>query len=312
MRKRGKHWLGLAVALSRPETPVPPEPRPAPIPPAPPFKQLPVTEIANLIRDPYAVYAKRVLGLRKLNPLRPEPDPSLRGQTLHTIVERLLKSNPTDEMSAEDLRARLLQITAVVLAEDVPWPSARVVWQARIEKIADQIVSDELSRLAEGRPQVIENTGKVALAGMDFTLTAKPDRIDLLHDGSAVVYDYKSGKPPSNDQMKHFDKQLMLEAAMARRGGFPDLGPVDVAGIRYIQLGGEGKTQTRNYSEQAEGESWDGFVRLIEHYLSGDAGFTAMRAPELLSYAGDYDHLARYGEWVLTEKAHPLKVGDHG
>jgi hypothetical protein len=25
--------------------------------------------------------------------------------------------------------------------------------------------------------------------------------------------------------------------------------------------------------------------------------------------AGDYDHLARYGEWQMTDRAQPVKVG---
>lgn len=159
---------------------------------------------------------------------------------------------------------------------------------------------------------VVENRGRVPVAGMDFTLTAKPDRIDLLNDGRVMVYDYKSGTPPSDAAIAKFDKQLLLEAAMARRGGFDALGPVDVAGIRYIQLGGEGATFPRKHDDALEGETWDGFVRLVASYLTGDAGFTAMRAPQLTTYAGDYDHLARFGEWSLTDPARPRKVGDHG
>ena len=157
---------------------------------------------------------------------------------------------------------------------------------------------------------VIENRGRVSVAGFDFTLTARPDRIDLLHDGQVMIYDYKSGKPPSNDQIKHFDKQLMLEAAMARRGGFDALGPVEVAGISYIQLGDEGLTHPRAHDPQIEAETWDGFVRLLAAYLHEEAGFTSMRAPEKMGFSGDYDHLARYGEWGLSDKAMREKVGD--
>ncbi|WCR03416.1 double-strand break repair protein AddB [Paracoccus saliphilus] len=312
MRERGEAWLALAGALARPEGELRPAPRPSPVPPAPPFRELPVTDISLLIRDPYAVYAKRVLGLRPLNPLRPEPDAALRGQTLHSIVERLLRTNPSPDIPADHLRAEFLRITADVLREEVPWPASRAFWQARMGAIADRIVADELARLAEGHPQVIERRGAVSVAGMDFRLTAKPDRIDLLNDGQVTIYDYKSGSPPSDKQIEHFDKQLILEAAMARRGGFDALGPVDVAGIRYIQLGGEGRTHGREYSLEMEVRNWEGFLRLIGAYLSGETGFTAMRAPEKTSYAGDYDHLSRYGEWSLTDPAQPEKVGDHG
>ncbi|CAM3199872.1 double-strand break repair protein AddB [Paracoccus nototheniae] len=312
MRARGADWLAMAQALARPPAAVAPAPRPSPLPPNPPFAELPVTDVSLLIRDPYAVYAKRVLGLRPLPPLRPQPDAALRGQTLHAIVEALLKSRPHPDTPPEALRADFLRLTALVLTDEVPWPAARAFWAARIAGIADRIVADELARLAEGAPMVIENRGRVALQGMDFTLTAKPDRIDLLKDGQVVVYDYKSGTPPTDAMIRHFDKQLMLEAAMARRGGFDALGPVDVAGLRYIQLGGEGRTFSREHSDQIEGETWDGFVRLIAAYLAGEAGFTSMRAPQKTSYAGDYDHLARFGEWALTDSAVPQKVGDHG
>lgn len=311
MRARGDAWLALAAAVSRPARAVPPSPRPAPIPPAPPFRELPVTDVSLLIRDPYAVYAKRVLGLRPLPALRPEPDAALRGQTLHSIVEALLGTRPEPGMSHAALKARFLALTDEILARDVPWPAARAFWAARMERIADRIVADELARLAEGRPVIVEKRGKVALGGMDLTLTAKPDRIDLIHDGRVMIYDYKSGKPPTDKQIAAFDKQLILEAAMARRGGFDALGPVDVAGIRYIHLGGEGETLPRDYSPELETENWDGFVRLIASYLAGDTGFASMRAPEQTSYAGDYDHLARYGEWSLADAPHAEKVGDH-
>lgn len=312
MRARGDDWLAMAAAMAAPDHATASALRPAPIPPAPAFDELPVTDIALLIRDPYAVYAKRVLRLRPLNPLRPEPDAALRGQTLHRIVERLLREHPAADTPPMRLRAAFLGITAEVLASEVPWPSARVFWQARMEKIADRIVTDELARRAEGAPMVIERRGIVAIAELDFRLTARPDRIDLLHDGRAVVYDYKSGTPPTDAQIRKFEKQLMLEAAMARRGGFDALGPVEVAGIRYIQLGGDGLTHPRAHSDQLESETWDGFVRLVAAYLAGRTGFTAIRARQRSSHAGDYDHLARLGEWSLADPANPQKVGDHG
>ncbi|MFD2844087.1 RecB family exonuclease [Paracoccus cavernae] len=94
---------------------------------------------------------------------------------------------------------------------------------------------------------MIENRGKAVVAGFDFALTARPDRIDTLPDGRVHIYDYKSGKPPTDKQIAHFDKQLPLEAALAERGAFDKLGQAEVAGISYIQLGGEGATEPRDF-----------------------------------------------------------------
>ena len=61
MRTRGRHWLHLAETMEQPGV-EPPAPRPAPRPPvdARP-RELPVTAITRLIRDPYAVYARHIL-----------------------------------------------------------------------------------------------------------------------------------------------------------------------------------------------------------------------------------------------------------
>ena len=50
-------------------------------------KELAVTRVGLLIRDPYAIYAQYILRLRALDPLRPEADAALRGQVLHKILE---------------------------------------------------------------------------------------------------------------------------------------------------------------------------------------------------------------------------------
>ena len=310
MRERGAHWLGLAAALARPAGRVDPAPRPCPVPPAPPFAELPVTDIARLIRDPYAIYARRVLALQALDPLHPEPGPAMRGQVLHRIVETLLKSRPTADLGVAGLRDLLVRTAAQVLADEVPWPSARAFWQARINGIADRIALDEVGRLTSAQPAIIEKSGRRSVAGLGFTLTARPDRIDIAEDGSAWIYDYKSGAPPSAKQVDSFEKQLPLQAAIVEGGGFDALGPRDVSGIAYIHLGGEGATVPRDLPDP--GETWDQFVALITGFLIGETGFAALRAPEKRGETGDYAHLARFGEWDLTAPALRQKVGDDG
>ena len=206
--------------------------------------------------------------------------------------------------------ARLLALADEVLAAKVPWPSARLFWRARIAGVADQLMTDEATRLTQGRPAVIEARAELPIPGVDFRLTAKPDRLDLLADGRVQVYDYKSGKPPTDKQIAHFDKQLPLEAAMVEQGAFRALGRADVAGISYIQLGGDGKTEGRDFGPGFAQETWAGFVDLIGRYLRGERGFTARLAMERSDHASDYDHLSRHGEWDMTEPATPERFGD--
>jgi ATP-dependent helicase/nuclease subunit B len=308
MRARGRRWLSLAAALDTPQAQVLPAPRPAPRPPAEARpRQLSVTAIKTLIRDPYAIYASRILRLRPLDPLKPGPDPRLRGEALHRIVEAFVKEFVPQESPAV-AQARLLKLAESVLQQMIPWPSAQRLWLARLTRIAPELVAQEGVRRAEGDPAVVELRGSIPLAGLGFTLTAQPDRIDLLHDGTAVVFDYKSGTVPSDAEVMHFDKQLLLEAAMIARGAYSDIGPRVVSGMSYIHLGGSGETRRLGFGPQEVDETWEKVQGLVARYLSPAQGFAARRAMQLSRDKTDYDHLSRFGEWDITDLPTPEDV----
>ncbi|MBW6505438.1 MAG: double-strand break repair protein AddB [Rhodobacteraceae bacterium] len=309
MRARGQVWLRMANLLDTPRALVLPAARPAPRPPiAARPRSLPVTAIKTLIRDPYAIYAQRILRLRPLDPLRPEPDPRARGEVLHRLVEVFVRARPAGE-TVDEARARLAATAAQVLADEVAWPAAQRFWLARIERIAASFSRSEAARAREGSPAVIEKSGSIRLETLNFTLTAKPDRIDLLRDGRVRIFDYKTGEPPSPEQMAAFDKQLLLEAAMAEKGAFDAIGPCPVAGYSYIQLGGAGATRDMEYDKTLILETWEGLQKMLAAYLSRETGFAARRAMQKVTDKGDYDHLARFGEWDVTDPPVPEDVG---
>ncbi|MES2845748.1 MAG: double-strand break repair protein AddB [Pseudomonadota bacterium] len=307
MRGRGRVWLAMAVALEQPERNLPPAHRPAPCPPveARP-KALSLTRIATLIRDPYAIYARYILRLKKLDPLRHAPDARLRGQILHLILERFVKERPEGE-DRTAARLRLLQTASQVLHDETPWPAARALWLARMDRAADFFLTTE-GKLG-GTPVVLEEQGRVALAPLDFALFGTPDRIDMLPDGRLHIMDYKTGTPPSEKQQAQFDKQLLLAAAMAERDGFKGLEGASVAQITYVGLGTNAKTVETLITPEITGKVWEGLMRLMTRYSQPDTGYTARRAVFEDRFPGDYDHLSRHGEWDMTARAVPEKVG---
>lgn len=302
MRRKGADWLRLAALLDVPEERQLPAPRPSPRPPlATRPRELAVTGIEKLIRDPYAVYARNILRLYPMDPLHQAPDARLRGSALHSILEAFVRQRRLSESRAE-ARGRLMATAAQVLLEEAPWPAARMLWLARLDRVADSFLDADATG---GTAVVIEDRGRVALAGLDFTLTAKPDRIDEMPDGRLHILDYKTGTPPSEKQIRHFAKQLLLEVAMAERGGFTKLGERDVAQATYVGLGSAPKTVELDLSNDAAGKAWEELHRLIARYRDPSQGYTARRAVEQTGFAGDYDHLARYGEWGLTDTPQP-------
>ncbi|WP_294227812.1 double-strand break repair protein AddB [uncultured Shimia sp.] len=303
MKARGDAWLSYVRAMETvPLVPAAARPSPTPPPEARP-RQLSVTEIKRLIRDPYAIYAKHVLRLRPLNPLMRTPDALLRGIVVHDVLEQLIKTSVAEDKPVT--REQLLTISETVLAQNVPWATARALWQARLDRVADHIVHGEEIRRAHATPMAFETSAEGLIPELGFRLTAKADRIDQTEAGALILYDYKTGLPPSKDEQTYFDKQLLLEAAMAEQGGFKDIDPSDVADAIYIGLGTSPKDQPAPLLETPPTKVWEEFTTLIQHYVADGKGFTSRRAMRTERDEGDFDQLARFGEWDATDEPAP-------
>jgi ATP-dependent helicase/nuclease subunit B len=307
MLARGDKWMADAAVLEATFKKVDPAPRPAPRPPvAHRPTELYVTNIAKLIRDPYAIYARYILRLYPLDPLRQTPDARLRGQILHAILERFVKDRPVSEPFVA-AKIRLLQTATDVLAAEVPFPASRALWLARLDRAAEFLLDFEAN--AGGKPSILEDTGSTGLNAINFSLKARPDRIDMLPDGRLHIIDYKTGTPPTEKVQLKYDNQLLLQAAMAQRGGFGPNLPTDVARITYVGLGSVPKTVTTEMTDELTGEVWEKLTQLISKYLTRDQGYQSRRAIFEDRSVGDYDHLARHGEWQQSDFPKPENVG---
>ncbi|UZD90733.1 double-strand break repair protein AddB [Cognatishimia activa] len=303
MRQRGVAWLNMTKALEM-VTPVPAAKRPSPKPPiASRPTKLSVTEIKKLIRDPYAIYARHTLRLRPMDPLMRTPDALLRGIVIHEVLEAFIKDVSEDR--ALLTKEHLIFISETVLAQNVPWATARSLWKARIDRISDQFVTDEKNRQNRGKPIGFEATAKTDIPQLGFTLTGTADRIDRTKTGDLMIYDYKTGAPPTPAEQRYFDKQLLLEAAMAEKGGFRDIDPAEVAEAIYIGLSNTPKTVAAPLLEMPTAQVWAEFEQLITRYLDAEQGFTSRRALRKDTDHSDYDQLARFGEWDVTEEPTP-------
>lgn len=182
------------------------------------------------------------------------------------------------------------------------------MWLARITRVADWIAQSEIARRALAQPVGLETSGRLELPEVGFTLTAKADRIDQTEAGDYLLYDYKTGAPPSKEKQKYLQKQLLLEALIAEEAGFDGLPPGHVRQATYIGLRTPPKEEPAPLDTEPVPEIRRNLVSLIRSYLSPDVGFTAQRAAESQSWTSPYDHLARRGEWDLADPAAPEKL----
>lgn len=286
--------------------------------PVPPLERRPrrlsVTEIETLFRDPYAIYARHVLRLEKLDPLGLEPGARERGEAVHRVLETIVR----DGLTPDDLGGAVKdRFSRIMLASGFSDGAVAREWsrlQGGFETFFDWEM-DQRARLQTARAEVRGAWDVQRPGGHVLRLVAKADRIDLVDDGFYDIIDYKTGQPPSDDQAKtNFSPQLGLEALMLKAGGFDECQAGEAASLLYIRVGGskndgpsylgdpkgklgrgEHKDKTGETVEKVE----QGFLSYLDDFLfdPGAAFLSQPRAQFADRYAA-YDHLARRREWA--------------
>lgn len=307
MRRRGDELLSWARALDTGER-LDFAPRPKPTPPVE-FrpKHFSVTEIETLRRDPYAVYARRILGLYPLDPVIRDPGAAERGTLFHAILHRF--STTTADPRASDALSLLLDAGRACFAEAALPEDVEAVWWPRFEKLAANIIVWERERAAAVSGRFAEaHAERTQVGGSGVTLSGYADRIDLLAGGMADILDYKTGSSPSKAQAHTLlSPQLALEAALLRRGAFRELGTREPSQLAFVRLRANGEVveesilehnrKPRSASDLAE-DAWARLEKLLEHYADPAAGYLSRALPFREGEADDdYDHLARVLEW---------------
>lgn len=295
---RGDTLIATAEAQDTPTETLTRAPRPCPVIPVDKRpNRISVTQVETLVRDPYAFYAAKVLKLRALPRSGRAPDGRDRGTALHLVLERFLKA--TFDGLPDDAEAAFQRILADTMAGAVPWPAQRRIWQARLARIAADFIAQERLRRSRARPAEQEVLREVSLPGLarDVYLTAKADRIDLTDTGEVAIYDYKSTLP-TDKQALLFQQQLPLEAKMASLGAFLEQTARRAVHLELIGLSKPGQALELDSDPETIEEVWARFLQLVEMYEEPDRGYPSRLRPHKQFDAGDYDHLARRGEWA--------------
>lgn len=312
MNARGTVWLENARRLDATGIPPRPAARPAPRPPASARpKRLSITEAETLLRSPYDLYARHVLGLRRIDPLGADPDHAERGTLIHDILGDFIATG-------HDLAAPTALETMMVLARDRygrldAIPARRDIWLARFAAIARAFLAFERARerIAE-RTAEIRGEVQIPIATPPFVLSGRADRIDRTRTGTLDIIDFKTGQAPQPKEMKQFfAPQLPLEAWMAAQGAFGERLAGRTEAMAYVKLSHGPKALEVTPYAAPEGMSlaeaiettFGLFQRHVQALLlRDDLPMTARVLPKPNQrYKGDYDHLSRLDEWTVLE-----------
>ena len=215
-------------------------PRPQPRPPAAARPQaLSISDVATLLADPYAIYARRILGIHEMAALDEESDQSQFGEIVHAGLAAFF-ADP-GQISAPDGTRKLTQALHQAMRDTRPRAALEHWWAARLERIAGWLFKAERERRAAlGAPQAtaLEQSAEMSVMG-GFVLKGRADRIERRADGRIAIMDYKTGAPPTAQAVAAGTApQLPLEALMAEAGAFGAGLAGEVAELAYWRLSG--------------------------------------------------------------------------
>ncbi|GGY37325.1 double-strand break repair protein AddB [Parvularcula lutaonensis] len=294
--------------------PAVPAPRPRPAPPAderPP--RLSVSAVATWLRDPYAIYAGHVLGLKPLRAYNEAFGARDRGDILHKLLEKYADwAKEDDGLSIEE---RLRTMLPDVLDEyDMP-EAQRVLNDRFLHQAIANFAVFEREAQRRGKIIAVEERGEMEVPARErrILVHGRADRIDQTTEGLAHVIDYKLGGAATIAEGAAFSPQLFLLAMMLRDGGFAKLGAIEPGQVSFIKLTGRDSrevekiwhpstTTTRRHSlgDQLK-DDLEGFEEKFHAWLdrsySDETPMTSQLHPYRSDIAGDFDDLARRAEW---------------
>ena len=300
---RGDQRLRWVEALD-PAIEQKPVSRPMPKPPvASRPREFSATEIDRWIEDPYAIYARRILNLRRLDELDPLPNAALRGNLVHESLAKFLNAFPSGALHDNAL-AELCAIARTVF--DAQWhiPSVQYFWWPRFESVAGWFIEEERRRREIVARSRVEIDGAVTLDGPagDVILKARADRLDVGADGSITIIDYKTGAVPRPKEVADGRRtQLLIEALIAAEGGYKSVPAGDVGAMEYWQLTGKQGEVSKVTNVFPEGwsaaDTRDSLERLVAQFDNAETGYPSQPDRKYKPRFSDYEHLARVSEW---------------
>jgi ATP-dependent helicase/nuclease subunit B len=309
----GQKYIHFANELDRPEK-VEPIPQPMPKPPrAARPTRLSVTEIEDWLRDPYTIYAKRILRLEPLDPVDMPLSAADRGSAIHDALGDFTQAYKT--ALPDDPGGVLRRIGERHFAPLMDRPEARALWWPRFLRIAAWFAGWEAERRLNVKTIDAEIKGDISIAldnDRSFTLTARADRIEHRTDNTFAILDYKTGAPPTGKQVRMgLSPQLTLEAAILREGGFDGIpAGASVSELLYIRLSGNNppgksillelkvnKSDAPQFPDDAADEARRKLEALIRAFENEDQAYTSLNLSMWSNRYGRYDDLARIKEW---------------
>jgi len=294
-----KNW---ARFLDRSETFTrlqPPAPKP-PVSARP--RVLSASAVENWMRDPYIIFAKYILRLKKLDELEQEVTFADYGTIIHAVLEQF--NRKYNHQYPENAREELLSLGRQYFADNKIAAETRAFWWPNFEKTVDWLTAKENVYRPDIREVHNEVEGQFSFeapAGT-FTITAKADRVDETRDGRINIIDYKTGQARTPKEVScGYAPQLPIEAIIAREGGFKNVLPAEISALIYWQLGRK-ETILDTDLDAVLNTNLKNLRELVSLFDFPETPYISKPNPKYAPKYSDYERLARVKEWSVVEE----------
>ena len=297
-----REYLWQAEKLDTPEKYEPISP-PAPCPSIDKRpRELSVSAIEQLMRDPYIIFAKYILRLKPLKDLNLEAQLFDYGNIVHEVLDEFNKKYNTD--FPDNGKEELLALGEKYFASHEIAMETRAFWWPNFVKSIEWLADKEREYRQEIKQVHSEVKGRIVLNAPEgpFVLKARADRVDETKDGRVNVIDYKTGQARKIDEVKKgYAPQLPLEGVIAEHGGFEGIAKKEVAKLVYWQPAKK-ETAIDEEIEDILANNLEKVHQLIAVFDLPTTPYISQPNPKYAPKYSDYEHLARIAEWKVAEE----------
>ncbi len=156
-----------------------------------------LTEISKLISDPYSIYAKKILNLRKLDEIDYEPNYREFGSFVHKALEM--------ESSYFEIFKSFFKSS-----------DAEIIWWPKFEKLIGEF--EKNNRDFSAFKSENEKAIKLEIGGV--LIFGRIDRVLFRSESEVEIFDYKTGEVPTKKSVFALEEPQLILAAMAMSDKF--------------------------------------------------------------------------------------------
>jgi ATP-dependent helicase/nuclease subunit B len=159
-------------------------------------KKISFTEISSLIKNPYAIYAKKILQLKELEKIDFESSVKEFGSFVHKALEEFIKNSENRDFEK-------------IFEKYFLSHEAKMIWLPKFENIFSEFVKE--NEQFSGFKNYVEIPAKLKIG--EVLLSGKIDRAIVDKQGFVEIFDYKTGQTSTKKDVETgIDCQLTLAA----------------------------------------------------------------------------------------------------